>query len=166
MANNFKQVREAARYNPYAVATAAVEKKAGLPKGSHLTKAQIVKRDEIAKKIKANESFDADLDEAVKGKVVTVYFHGDHGPKRVKFHEPRTTAETLASLHNHYGKHGMQVKHVEEAAEFPKHSIDYSKYDKPTFQRNEKKKEHKTPEWVGKNTDKPAYKRKAEAGEK
>lgn len=40
---------------------------------------------------------------------------------------------------------------------------DYSKYDKPTFLRNKEKENRKTPEWVGKNTDKPAYKRKEEA---
>ena len=162
MANNFKQVREAARYNPYAVATAAVEKKAGLHKGSHLTKAQIEKRDEIAKKIKANESFDAILES--KG-TYKVHFHGG-GVKHVKFHEDKPMAEVITALHKHYGKTGAQVSHIEphhvkEAAELPK-SIDYSKYDKPTYLRNEKKKEHKKPEWVGKNTDKPAYKRKAE----
>ena len=40
---------------------------------------------------------------------------------------------------------------------------DYSKYDKPTFQRKNPKPMKDKPEWVGKDTDKPAFKRKAEA---
>ena len=39
---------------------------------------------------------------------------------------------------------------------------DYSKYDKPTFQRNNPKELPKKSGWTGYNTDEPAYKRKAD----
>jgi hypothetical protein len=56
----FKQIREATKYNPYAIGMSVAKKKAGY--GSEPTKGLpkkvIVKGHEIAKKIKANESFD------------------------------------------------------------------------------------------------------------
>jgi hypothetical protein len=110
----FKQVREATKYNPYAIGMSVVKKKMGLgPEHAHgLPKAAIVKAHDIAKKIKANEEFDSDLEEAI-------------------------------SLPD---------------------NPDYSKYDKATFLRNKPMETPKqAPKWVGKNTDKPAYKRKAEA---
>jgi len=76
-----------------------------------MPKAAITKAHDIAKKIKANEEFDDDIEEAI----------------------------TMPD------------------------NPDYSKYDKATFLRNKPMPDRKTPEWVGKNTDKPAYKRKAEA---
>ena len=59
----FKQIREAAKYNPYAIGMAAAKKKAGYGSGpaEDLPKAVIRKGHEIAKKIKANEEFDSDL---------------------------------------------------------------------------------------------------------
>jgi len=56
----FKQVREATKVNPYAVGMAVAKKKAGYGPGpvSDLPKKVITKGHEIAKKIKANESFD------------------------------------------------------------------------------------------------------------
>ena len=61
----FKQIREAAKYNPYAIGMAVAKKKAGLGSGpAHdLPKSVITKGHEIAKKIKANEEFDTDLDQ-------------------------------------------------------------------------------------------------------
>ena len=114
----FKSIREAAKYNPYAIGMSVVKKKMGLGKGpAHdLPKAAIVKAHDIAKKIKAHEEFDGILEA-----------EGTH-----------------------------------DTDHFPA-SIDYSKYDKATFLRNKPMPKHKTPDWVGKNTDKPAYKRKAEA---
>jgi hypothetical protein len=60
----FRQIREATRYNPYAIGMAVAKKKAGYGSGpaEDLPKSVIVKGHEIAKKIKANESFDAILD--------------------------------------------------------------------------------------------------------
>lgn len=56
----FKQIREATRVNPYAVGMAVAKKKAGIGPGkaTNLPKDVITKGHEIAKKIKANESFD------------------------------------------------------------------------------------------------------------
>lgn len=56
----FKQIREASKVNPYAVGMSVAKKKAGYGPGSvkNLPKDVIVKGHEIAKKIKANESFD------------------------------------------------------------------------------------------------------------
>jgi hypothetical protein len=56
----FKQIREATKYNPYAIGMAVAKKKAGYDAGpaKDLPKKVIVKGHEIAKKIKANESFD------------------------------------------------------------------------------------------------------------
>jgi hypothetical protein len=56
----FKQIREAAQYNPYAIGMAAAKKAAGLGKGpaTDLPKSIITKGHEIAKKIKANEEYD------------------------------------------------------------------------------------------------------------
>lgn len=56
----FKQIREAARVNPYAVGMSVAKKKFGYGPGqaSGLPKKVITKGHEIAKKIKANESFD------------------------------------------------------------------------------------------------------------
>jgi len=56
----FKQIREATKVNPYAVGMAVAKKKAGYGPGvaKDLPKAVITKGHEIAKKIKANESFD------------------------------------------------------------------------------------------------------------
>lgn len=61
----FKQIREAAENNAYAIGMAAAKKKAGYGAGpvENLPKKVIVKAHEIAKKIKANESFDAELDD-------------------------------------------------------------------------------------------------------
>jgi len=63
----FKQIREAANNNPYAIGIAAAKKAAGYDSdpAENLPKAVITKGHEIAKKIKANESFDdvlADLE--------------------------------------------------------------------------------------------------------
>lgn len=60
----FKQIREAARVNPYAVGMSVAKKKFGYGAGpaSDLPKKVITKGHEIAKKIKANESFDHLLD--------------------------------------------------------------------------------------------------------
>ena len=60
----FRQIREATRYNPYAIGMAVAKKKAGYGPGpaEDLPKSVIVKGHEIAKKIKANENFDAILD--------------------------------------------------------------------------------------------------------
>ena len=56
----FKQIREAAKYNEYAIGMAAAKKAAGYGPGpaTDLPKKVITKGHEIAKKIKANESFD------------------------------------------------------------------------------------------------------------
>lgn len=56
----FKQIREATQINPYAVGMAVAKKKYGYGKGAvaDLPKKVISKGHEIAKKIKANESFD------------------------------------------------------------------------------------------------------------
>jgi hypothetical protein len=56
----FKQLREATKVNPYAVGMAVAKKKAGYGPGkaSDLPKDVITKGHEIAKKIKANESFE------------------------------------------------------------------------------------------------------------
>jgi hypothetical protein len=61
----FKQIREAAKVNPYAVGMSVAKKKAGYGPGhvEDLPKKVITKGHEIAKKIKANESFDHLLDE-------------------------------------------------------------------------------------------------------
>lgn len=62
---SFKQIREAAKYNPYAIGMAAAKKKAGIGSAhaTNLPKSVIVKGHEIAKKIKANEEFDEVLDQ-------------------------------------------------------------------------------------------------------
>ena len=56
----FKQIREAAMMNPYAIGMAAAKKKYGYGAGEakDLPKKVIMKSHEIAKKIKANESLD------------------------------------------------------------------------------------------------------------
>lgn len=56
----FKQIREATRNNEYAIGMAAAKKKYGYGKGpvKDLPKKVITKGHEIAKKIRANESFD------------------------------------------------------------------------------------------------------------
>lgn len=56
----FKQIREAAATNPYAIGMATAKKKYGYGEGQteDLPKKVITKAHEIAKKIKANESFD------------------------------------------------------------------------------------------------------------
>ena len=56
----FKQIREAAKYNEYAIGMAAAKKAAGYGPGpaTDLPKQVITKGHEIAKKIKANESFE------------------------------------------------------------------------------------------------------------
>lgn len=56
----FKQIREATKYNPYAIGMSVAKKQAGYDAGpvKGLPKKIIVKGHEIAKKIKANESFD------------------------------------------------------------------------------------------------------------
>lgn len=56
----FKQIREAARNNEYAIGMAAAKKAAGYGPGpaKDLPKKIIIKGHEIAKKIRANESFD------------------------------------------------------------------------------------------------------------
>lgn len=61
----FKQIREATKYNPYAIGMAVAKKKAGLgaAPAHDLPKSIITKGHEIAKKIKANEDFDADLEQ-------------------------------------------------------------------------------------------------------
>ena len=61
----FKQIREAAKYNPYAIGMAAAKKKAGITAkhAEDLPKSVIVKGHEIAKKIKANEAFDTELEQ-------------------------------------------------------------------------------------------------------
>lgn len=61
----FKQIREAAKYNPYAIGMAAAKKKAGITAkhAENVPKAVIMKGHEIAKKIKANEEFDAELEQ-------------------------------------------------------------------------------------------------------
>jgi hypothetical protein len=117
----FKLIREATKYNPYAIGMSVAKKKAGMGSGpAHdLPKSIITKGHEIAKKIKANEEFDDVL------------------------------ADNLAEDET-------------DTDHFPA-SIDYSKYDKATFLRNKPQPKRATPSWVGKNTDKPAYKRKAEA---
>jgi hypothetical protein len=60
----FKQIREAARVNPYAVGMSVAKKKAGYGAEpvTGLPKKVIAKGHEIAKKIKANEEFDHLLD--------------------------------------------------------------------------------------------------------
>jgi hypothetical protein len=60
----FKQIREAAKINPYAIGMAVAKKKAGLgtAKAEDLPKNIVTKAHEIAKKIKANENFDHILD--------------------------------------------------------------------------------------------------------
>ena len=61
----FKQVREATALSPYAVGMATAKKKYGFGPGpaTDLPKKVITKGHEIAKKIKANESFDDILDD-------------------------------------------------------------------------------------------------------
>lgn len=56
----FKQIREATKYNEYAIGMAAAKKKYGYGAGpvKDLPKKVITKGHEIAKKIRANESFD------------------------------------------------------------------------------------------------------------
>jgi hypothetical protein len=56
----FKQIREKTKYNPYAIGMSVAKKKAGYGEGpaKDLPKKVITKGHEIAKKIKANESFD------------------------------------------------------------------------------------------------------------
>ena len=63
----FKQIREAAR-NEYAIGMAVAKKKAGYGKGpvTDLPKAVITKGHEIAKKIRANESFDELLNDEIE----------------------------------------------------------------------------------------------------
>lgn len=65
----FKEIREAAKYNPYAIGMAAAKKAAGLGSApaEDLPKSVITKAHEIAKKIKANEEFDTDLDSIKEG---------------------------------------------------------------------------------------------------
>jgi hypothetical protein len=117
----FKLIREASKYNPYAIGMSVAKKKAGLGSGPvhDIPKSIIIKGHEIAKKIKANEEFDDVLTADLK--------------------EDETDTDRFPA------------------------SIDYSKYDKATFLRNKPQPKRETPSWVGKNTDKPAYKRKAEA---
>ena len=59
----FKQIREATKYNPYAIGMAAAKKAAGLGTGpaTDLPKSVVTKGHEIAKKIKANEEYDTVL---------------------------------------------------------------------------------------------------------
>ena len=59
----FKQIREATQYNPYAIGMAAAKQAAGMgtAPAENLPKRVVTKGHEIAKKIKANESFDAEL---------------------------------------------------------------------------------------------------------
>jgi len=58
-----------------------------------------------------------------------------------------------------YSYRMQEVKPVDEAITMPDNP-DYSKYDKPTFQRNNPKELPKKSGWTGVNTDEPAYKRK------
>jgi len=59
----FRQIREATRYNPYAIGMAVAKKKAGITaEPADVPKSVITKAHEIAKKIKANENFDHILD--------------------------------------------------------------------------------------------------------
>lgn len=61
----FKQIREAANRSPYAIGMAVAKKKAGITAkhAEGLPKSVITKGHEIAKKIKANESYDTVLAE-------------------------------------------------------------------------------------------------------
>lgn len=60
----FKEIREAAKYNPYAIGMATAKKAASLGSApaEDLPKSVITKAHEIAKKIKANEEYDDVLD--------------------------------------------------------------------------------------------------------
>jgi hypothetical protein len=60
-----------------------------------------------------------------------------------------------------YSYRMQEVKPIEEEITMPDNP-DYSKYDKPTFQRNNPKELPKKSGWTGYNTDEPAYKRKAD----
>ena len=58
-----------------------------------------------------------------------------------------------------YSYRMQEVKPVDEAITMPDNP-DYSKYDKPTFQRNNPKTDKQLPGWAGHDLDTPAYKRK------
>ena len=60
-----------------------------------------------------------------------------------------------------YSYRMQEVKPIDEEITMPDNP-DYSKYDKPTFQRNNPKELPKKSGWTGYNTDEPAYKRKAD----
>lgn len=84
----FKQIREAAKYNPYAIGMAAAKKAAGLGKepATDLPKSVITKGHEIAKKIKANEEYDTDLDQIAEISKELALSYLDKAPKSARIH--------------------------------------------------------------------------------
>lgn len=100
----FKQIREATKYNPYAIGMAVAKKKAGYGPGpaEDLPKSVIVKGHEIAKKIKANESFDDILDMT---------------EEQLAELSPATTRSYLAKAPKSARIHGMIATDYKNAAE-------------------------------------------------
>lgn len=87
----FKQIREAAKYNPYAIGMAAAKKAAGMGKGpaTDLPKSVITKGHEIAKKIKANEEFDTVLEDIEQVDEISkdlALSYLDKAPKSARIH--------------------------------------------------------------------------------
>jgi hypothetical protein len=60
-----------------------------------------------------------------------------------------------------YSYRMQEVKPIDEEITMPDNP-DYSKYDEPTFKRQQPKTDKQLPGWAGHNLDEPAYKRKAQ----
>ena len=114
----FKQIREATKYNPYAIGMAAAKKAAGLGTGpaTDLPKSVITKGHEIAKKIKANEEYDTDLaelDESAGDRLLQAareYTQGSHEYHKgmIKYHNH------MADVHSGTAKgneHEENIRH-------------------------------------------------------
>ena len=86
--SKFKQLRESTKANPYAIGMSVVKKKMGLgaAPAEGLPKAAIIKAHDIAKKIKANEEFDADLDQLDEISKQLALNYLDKAPKSARIH--------------------------------------------------------------------------------
>jgi hypothetical protein len=86
--SKFKQLREATNANPYAIGMSVVKKKMGLgaAPAHDMPKAAITKAHDIAKKIKANEEFDADIDQLDEISKQLALNYLDKAPRSARIH--------------------------------------------------------------------------------
>lgn len=86
--SKFKHLRESTKANPYAIGMSVVKKKMGLgaAPAHDLPKSAIVKAHDIAKKIKANEEFDAELDQLDETSKELALKYLDKAPRSARIH--------------------------------------------------------------------------------